>query len=84
MKKPLMISTTALGWSLQYAAVAQTATADNKVSGSITFKELPKGRGVYGIFEGRSPCAAIGRQPVLACLQIVIILNGSSSFSGIA
>ena len=41
---------------------AQTAAADNKISESVTFKDMPKGPGVYGIFEGRSPCAEISQQ----------------------
>lgn len=40
---------------------AQTTAADNRVSESITFSEPPKGPGVYGIFEGRSPCYPISR-----------------------
>ena len=35
---------------------AQTAAKDNKVSESITFSDPPRGRDIYGIFEGRSPC----------------------------
>jgi hypothetical protein len=62
MKKQLMALITALGCLLYHSAIAQTAATDNKVSGSITFTEKPKGLGVYGIFEGRSPCAAISRQ----------------------
>jgi len=40
---------------------AQTASVDNKVSESITFRDIPKGKNVYGIFEGRSPCAQISK-----------------------
>jgi len=44
-------------------ASAQTTAADNKISESITFRDMPKGPSVYGIFEGRSPCdAGIRRQ----------------------
>jgi len=40
---------------------AQTLAADNKVAESITFSEPLKGPGIYGVFEGRSPCA-VSRQ----------------------
>jgi len=40
-------------------ARAQTAAVDNKISESITFSEPPKGPGIYGIFEGRTPCYPI-------------------------
>jgi len=40
---------------LTHRADAQTAARDNKVSESITFSEPPKGRDIYGIFEGRTP-----------------------------
>lgn len=42
-------------------ANAQTAAADNKIQESITFSEPPRGPGIYGIFEGRSPCYPISR-----------------------
>jgi len=42
-------------------AQGQTAAADNVISKSITFSEVPKGS-VYGIFEGRPPCQEIARQ----------------------
>lgn len=45
-----------------HCAKGQTAAADNKVSESITFHEMPKGLAVYGIFEGRSPCCEISRE----------------------
>lgn len=38
---------------------AQTAAVDNHISESITFRDMPKGPRVYGIFEGRSPCTQI-------------------------
>ena len=40
---------------------AQTASTDNKVSESITFHDMPKGKNVYGVFEGRSPCAQVSK-----------------------
>jgi hypothetical protein len=57
MMKPLnFILLACLSLPLTYSARGQTAAADNKVSESITFSEMPKGPAVYGIFEGRSPC----------------------------
>jgi hypothetical protein len=41
---------------------AQTAAVDNKVSQSITFRPIPKGPTVLGIFQGRFPCLDIARQ----------------------
>jgi hypothetical protein len=37
-------------------STAQTAAVDNKLSQSITFRPIPKGPSVLGIFEGRPPC----------------------------
>lgn len=45
-----------------FQANAQTAHRDNRVSESITFSAKPAGPGVYGIFEGRTPCQTINRQ----------------------
>jgi hypothetical protein len=47
---------------LIHRSAGQTATTDNKISESITFSEKTKGSGIYGIFEGRSPCREINRQ----------------------
>lgn len=41
---------------------AQTAAADNKLSQTITFRPIPKGPSVLGVFQGRPPCAAIAKQ----------------------
>ena len=41
---------------------AQTATADNKLSQTITFRPIPKGPSVLGVFEGRPPCAGLAKQ----------------------
>ncbi|MGZ3944915.1 MAG: hypothetical protein ACXVIY_07135 [Mucilaginibacter sp.] len=43
-------------------AKAQTSAADNKISESVTFREMAKGPSVYGIFEGRSPCDDFSRR----------------------
>ena len=61
MKQLFLILLACLTLSIGHSARAQTAAADNKVSESITFNEMPKGPAVYGIFEGRSPCG-ISRQ----------------------
>src|SRR5436190_17391082 len=52
----------AIGLLYVQLITAQTAAADNKVAESITFSEPLKGPGIYGIFEGRSPRAAISKQ----------------------
>lgn len=57
-----MITIAAISCLLSHTAIAQTAAADNKVSGSVTFTKKPKSLGVYGIFEGRSPCRQISLQ----------------------
>src|ERR1044072_5859143 len=59
MKKHLnILAISLLGMQV---AFGQTAAADNTVSESITFTEPLKGPTIYGIFEGRSPCA-VNRQ----------------------
>ena len=43
-------------------SIAQTAGADNKISQSITFHEIPNGPSVYGIFQGRCQCDGIANR----------------------
>ena len=62
MKHLICILSTSLGLLLTHSAKSQTMATDNKVAESITFTELPGGSGVYGIFEGRTPCNEIYRQ----------------------
>jgi hypothetical protein len=62
MKRLIYILSACFGLLLTHSANAQTAAADNKVSESITFNGVPKGPGVYGIFEGRTPCTGVVRQ----------------------
>jgi len=62
MKQIIYIMSACIGLLLTNNIKGQTAAADNKVSGSITFSEPPAGRALYGIFEGRSPCTEISRQ----------------------
>jgi hypothetical protein len=45
-----------LGLLVAHEANAQTSAADNKVQESITFEDPPRGRDIYGVFEGRTPC----------------------------
>ncbi|HMG10757.1 MAG TPA: hypothetical protein VK609_19730, partial [Mucilaginibacter sp.] len=61
MKQLIFILSACFGLSLTHSAQGQTAAIDNKISESITFKEMPKGPAVYGIFEGRTPCFEISR-----------------------
>jgi len=62
MKNLVYILAACLGPLVAGNAKGQTAASDNIVSESVTFGDMPKGKGVYGIFEGRSPCEAISRQ----------------------
>lgn len=41
---------------------AQTAMADNKISQTITFRSIPKGPAVVGVFQGRPPCQGLTQQ----------------------
>jgi hypothetical protein len=61
MKKLIYILPVCFGLLFGRDAKSQTAAADNKISESITFHDMPKGKAVYGIFEGRSPCAQISK-----------------------
>src|SRR5882757_4446472 len=62
MKKILILLVTVFCSLLLNASKAQTAAADNKLSKSITFRPIPKGPAVYGVFEGRPPCREIAKQ----------------------
>ena len=62
MKQLIYILFVCYNFFLIYSATGQTAAADNKISESITFNEPPKGPGIYGVFEGRTPCFEIGKQ----------------------
>jgi len=57
----LVLITTSCSPFLNYSK-AQTATADNKLSQSITFHPIPKGPSVFGTFQGRPPCSEIAKQ----------------------
>src|SRR5882724_12478452 len=41
---------------------AQTATQDNKVTPSITFRPIPSGKTLVAVFEGRPPCSGVKKQ----------------------
>lgn len=43
-------------------STAQTAAVDNKLSQTITFRPIPKGPSVLGVFEGRPPCYGVAKQ----------------------
>jgi len=61
--KNILIVIASIGCSLfVHVSEAQTAAADNKLSTTITFRPIPKGPTVYGIFEGRPPCPGIAKQ----------------------
>ena len=60
MKQFIFILCVICTWKFQ--AAGQTSAMDNKVSESVTFSKKPKNPGIYGVFEGRSPCEQISRQ----------------------
>jgi hypothetical protein len=62
MKTILVISVTAFCSLFADLSKAQTAAADNKLSQTITFRPIPKGTTVLGVFEGRPPCPEIAKQ----------------------
>jgi len=41
---------------------AQTAAADNKISVSGTYRPIPTGPSLFGVFQGRPPCQGIAGQ----------------------
>jgi hypothetical protein len=58
---------------------AQTAAVDNKLSQTITFRSIPKGPSVLGIFEGRPPCEGLAKQLGIAtdadCAKLKCVLT---------
>jgi hypothetical protein len=56
MKTIVVVFVTVVSFLLMNFLKAQTAAADNKLSETITFRPIPKGPSVYGVFEGRPPC----------------------------
>jgi hypothetical protein len=56
MKYILILMVTAFCSLSGNLSIAQTAAIDNTLSQSITFRPIPKGPTVSGIFEGRPPC----------------------------
>ncbi|MBS1660341.1 MAG: hypothetical protein JST68_04750 [Bacteroidetes bacterium] len=47
---------------LSHTIMAQTSAADNKPFETITFRDIPNGPAVFGVFEGRSPCPVLAEQ----------------------
>ena len=43
-------------------AMTQTLAADNKPFQTITFRPIPEGPSIVGVFEGRPPCRELARQ----------------------
>ena len=60
--KPFIILPVCLGLLLTHRVKGQTAAADNKISESITYSDPPKGKDLYGVFEGRTPCMELSRK----------------------
>lgn len=61
MKQSIIVISVCVALLVTLETKAQTVSADNKVSESITFRDMPKGKNVYGIFEGRTPCEQISK-----------------------
>jgi hypothetical protein len=62
MKYSLILMVTACCSLSGNLSIAQTAAIDNKLSQSFTFRPIPKGSSVSGIFEGRPPCNGLAKQ----------------------
>lgn len=62
MKYILILMVTAFCSLSGNISTAQTAAVDNKPSKTITFRPIPKGPSVSGIFEGRPPCHGVAKQ----------------------
>src|SRR5687767_4668597 len=62
MKYILVVFVTSFYSLFVNLSIAQTAAADNKPSQTITFRPIPTGPAVLGVFEGRPPCAGITKQ----------------------
>src|SRR5258708_3037475 len=62
MKYGLLAFVTALFSLSLNPSKTQTASADNKISQTITFRPIPTGPSVLGVFEGRPPCQGIAGQ----------------------
>jgi hypothetical protein len=74
MKNNLRFILTLLYCSLLLVSKAQTSAIDNKPSQTITFREIPKGPSVFGVFDGRPPCKEYARQlkisPPADCIKL--------------
>jgi len=62
MKTMLLVSVTVCCSLFVHLSKAQTAAADNKLSQTITFRPIPTGPSVLGVFQGRPPCSEIAKQ----------------------
>lgn len=62
MKHTLIIIATGFCCLSANLSTAQTAAADNKLSQTVTFRPIPKGPAVLGVFEGRPPCHEVAKQ----------------------
>ena len=59
MRYFFIISIALVGSPFSNYLTAQTATTDNKPAQTITFRAIPKGPYVIGVFEGRPPCSGL-------------------------
>ena len=62
MKNNLQLIATFFCCLLIQISKAQTSAIDNKLSKTITFRAIPNGPTVFGIFQGRPSCAGYARQ----------------------
>jgi hypothetical protein len=79
MKNILIIVATAFCCLFAILSEAQTAAADNKPSQTITFRPIPKGPAVSGVFQGRPPCIEIAKQLKIStpadCIKLKWVLT---------
>lgn len=62
MRDTVIVIAIAFCCMLAGVSKAQTAAADNKLSQTVTFRPIPAGLAVIGVFEGRPPCNEIAKQ----------------------
>jgi hypothetical protein len=80
MKNTLIVITTVFYCLWVNLSKAQTAAPDNKLSQTITFRPIPTGPGVLGVFEGRPPCVEIARQLKISTPDDCIKLKWTLTF----
>jgi len=62
MKNSLIVTVTAVCFVLANFSMAQTTSADNKLSQFVTSHSIPNGSSLFGVFQGRPACAGTANQ----------------------